>query len=248
MMMIYFIEISIFLCDYVIVVGVGVIFVWYVLGIGREYGVFIYDIYGKMFRKILWMKQEFQYFLYVGVNKYEEIVVGDYLLKKVVLMFIEGWEIFFFDGFIIFLCFFILKGLCFDQLGNVVVVNWDGNVCILLRDEGFFLVGLWFDKQFFFLFLVVDEGNELWIGYRKGGNVEVYEVDYLKLWEENRENLKEGKDKGNVSCEECDVDKKELWVSIIMMIYKSLNVFDILVNIYREDVIVNKDQGIGVLD
>lgn len=52
--------------------------------------------------------------MYVGVNKYEEIVVGDYLLKKVVLMFIEGWEIFFFDGFIIFLCFFILKGLCFD--------------------------------------------------------------------------------------------------------------------------------------
>lgn len=88
---------------------------------------------------------------------------------------------------------------------------------------------------------MVDEGNELWIGYRKGGNVEVYEVDYLKLWEENGENIKEGKDKGNVSCEECDVDKKELWVSVIMMIYKSLNVFDILVNIYREDVIVNKD-------
>lgn len=234
--------------DHVIVAGVGVTSVRYVPGIGREYGVFIYDTHGKMLRKILRTKQEFQYPLYVGVNKHEEIAVGDYLLKKVVLMSIEGREISSFDGSTTFSRPFIPKGLCFDQLGNVVVANWDGNVCILLRDEGFSSVGLRFDKQFSPLSLAVDEGNELWIGHRKGGNVEVYEVDYSKLREENRENLKEEKDKGNASCEECDADKKESRVSATMTIYKSPNVSDIPVNTHREDVTVNKDQGTGVSD
>lgn len=230
--------------DHVIVAGVGVTSVRYVPGIGREYGVFIYDTHGKMLRKILRTKQEFQYPLYVGVSKHEEIAVGDYLLKRVVLMSTEGREISSFDGSTTFSRPFIPKGLCFDQLGNVVVANWDGNVCILLRDEGFSSVGLRFDKQFSPLSLAVDEGNELWIGHRKGGNVEVYEVDYTKLREENRENLKEGKHKDN--SEECDIDKNESRASANITTYKSPNMSDITSNTPR--VTVNNGQGTDVSD
>jgi hypothetical protein len=61
------------------------------------------------------------------------------------------------------------------------VANWDGSVCILLRDEEYSSVGLKFDRQFSPLSLAVDGNNELWIGHRRGGNVDIYEIDYTKL-------------------------------------------------------------------
>lgn len=178
-------EVSTSAHDKVIVAGVGVTSVRYLPGIGREYGVFIYDLHGKMIKKILRTNQEFQYPLYVGVNKHDEIAVGDYLLKKVILMFPDGREIATFDGSKTFSRPFIPKGLCFDQLGNILVANWDGGVCILLRDEEFSSVGLRFDRQFSPLSLAVDCNNELWIGHRRGGNVDIYEIDYKKLGQEN---------------------------------------------------------------
>ena len=185
-------------CDQVIVAGVGVTSVRYVPGIGREYGVFIYDIYGKMLRKILRTKQEFQYPLYVGVNKHDEIAVGDYLLKRIVLMTNEGREISTFDGTKTFSRPFIPKGLCYDQMGNVIVANWDGSVCILQRDKGFSSVGLRFEKQFSPLSLAVDDNNDLWIGHRQGGNVEIYEVDYARLGERDTEEEREKVDKDSL--------------------------------------------------